>query len=173
MTSATASICRSYDRGLSPKLNPGEMRVVLTWGYSPSDLDAHLYGPLPNGKQFHVSYDEKQAANVLLDVDDRESFGPETITVKKAIPGKYEYKIHAYQDPKEAKKDPEKAKRALARSSAEVKIYSYGNKEPSHYRVDPKAIGTVWNVASIEVTSSGEVSVKPYLKNNYSDDLPE
>lgn len=163
----------SFRAVLSPKLNPGEVRMVLTWGYSPSDLDAHLYGPLPNGQQFHVSYEKKQAANVLLDVDDRESYGPETITVKKAIPGKYDYKIHAYQDPKEAKRNPEKAKRALARSDAEVKIYSYGNKEPAHYRVDPKAIGTVWHVGYIEVTPSGDVIVKPYVRNHYSDDLPE
>lgn len=163
----------SFRAVLSPKLNLGEVRMVLTWGFSPSDLDAHLYGPLPNGKQFHVSYDEKQAANVLLDVDDRESYGPETITVKRAIPGRYEYKIHAYQDPKEAKKNPEKAERALARSDAEVKIYSYGNKEPAHFRVDPKAIGTVWHVGYIEVRPGGEIFVQPYQRNQYNDDLPD
>ena len=34
---------------LSPLLGPDEIRIVLTWGEKPKDLEAHLTGPNPTG----------------------------------------------------------------------------------------------------------------------------
>ena len=71
-------------------------RIVLTWGRNPEDLDSHLVGPLADspGATFHVDWTEeeyiyewinakgikKHEVYVSLDWDDRESYGPETVT---------------------------------------------------------------------------------------------
>jgi uncharacterized protein YfaP (DUF2135 family) len=70
------------------------MRIVLSWGKSPSDLDSHL--SYPNN---HICYYHKEGTNANLDVDDTDSFGPETITIeKRAQNKKYIYAVHDYSD---------------------------------------------------------------------------
>ena len=39
---------------LSPTLGQGELRIVLTWGASPIDLDSHLW--LPPATPYHVYF---------------------------------------------------------------------------------------------------------------------
>jgi uncharacterized protein YfaP (DUF2135 family) len=51
------------------------LRVVSSWGRSPADLD--LRGVFPGN---HVFFNRKLGAKANLDVDDTDSFGPETIT---------------------------------------------------------------------------------------------
>ena len=64
-----------------------QIRVVLTWGANPSDLDAHLTGPTADASRFHVFYPPSSRGSggaspfAVLDVDDTSSFGPETITI--------------------------------------------------------------------------------------------
>jgi len=83
---------------LSPSVGENALRVtdlraILTWGNQPKDLDAHLTGPCPGlpadltneENRFHVYWlDENRLGcngMVKLDVDDVDSFGPETITI--------------------------------------------------------------------------------------------
>jgi len=90
--------------------------IVLNWGANPSDLDSHLTGPITNDSRFHVYYvhrletDTNTAStgitegpcatpNVVanLDRDDTSSYGPETTTLCRVIPGGlYKYYIHHY-----------------------------------------------------------------------------
>ncbi len=67
---------------LSPTLGAGEVRVVLTWGEYPSDLDSHMTGPMSSDR-FHVYYGDEDSTDSLvnLDVDDVTSYGPETVTI--------------------------------------------------------------------------------------------
>lgn len=84
----------------------GAMRVTLTWGANPSDLDTHLMGPtVPNGtvssERFRVYYaNRKETVNgvtIDLDVDDVTSYGPEVTTVPAfPYPGVYRYAVHHY-----------------------------------------------------------------------------
>jgi hypothetical protein len=68
------------------------MRIVLTWGRDPYDLDSHL---VYAGS--HIYFDQKQGDKAWLDVDDTDSYGPETITIDKRYPGKrYLYAVHTY-----------------------------------------------------------------------------
>src|SRR5690606_34592980 len=142
-------------------------RVVLTWGLTPPDLDLHLYGPLPDGKRFHVYHGNDSETNVTLDVDNRSGNGPETVTIKKVVPGRYECKVHAYSDPKDAKS--KSAARALAGSSAEVRVYRHGEREPLSFRVDPTAEGSVWHVGYVEVMPDQSLKVVKYARNHYND----
>jgi len=140
---------------LSPGLEEGQIRLVLTWDREPKDLDAHLEGPLPGGEKFHVHYgrrgDLKSREYVRLDVDDRNGEGPETITVLGVQPGQYHYYVHDYTHGD----DP--SSNALARSGAEVRLY-YGG-QVYRFRVKDDAVGNVWDVCTIEVTDESEAIV--------------
>lgn len=82
-----ASAELSNDFTISPTLSADEIRIVLTWGAFPSDLDSHLHGTMDDGSSIWVYYSwmhgEDNAGNVVaeLDVDDTSSYGPETITI--------------------------------------------------------------------------------------------
>ncbi len=144
---------RSVRVALSPGLEKGQVRIVLTWNEEPSDLDAHLEGPLPNDERFHVYYhqpgDLKSKEYVRLDVDDRGGGGPETITVLGVVPGTYRYFVHDYSN----RDKPQST--ALARSDAEVKVYHGG--QTYRFRAGHDQAGNVWDVCTIEVTPEGAV----------------
>ena len=133
---------------LTPVLNPGEARIVLTWGQFPSDLDSHLVGPSPDGDQFHIYYSNKNHyyQNDLynnLDVDDTSSYGPETTSIYTGLNGTYTYYVHNYSDRNSSTSS------TLSTSGAQVKLYMAGWNEPLVYYV-PSQPGTVWEVFSIE-----------------------
>jgi len=105
---------------LSPELDGQVARIVLQWGLNPRDLDSHLTGPTPSGGRFHVFYShtiENEAAE--LDVDDTSSYGPETITIHRLIPGVYRYAVHDYTN---RNVNPSTG---LAQSGASVKVFSF------------------------------------------------
>ena len=67
------------------------IRVVLTWGSTPSDLDSHLlFG------SNHVYYSSKNIGNCSLDVDDTSAYGPETITIEEVQSYTYKYYVYNY-----------------------------------------------------------------------------
>lgn len=82
---------------LSPDLNGQSARIVLTWGATPKDLDAHLLVPTEGDPDtlIHVSYYTRQppGADARLDIDDQSGFGPETITIDKFHTGVYCYYV--------------------------------------------------------------------------------
>ena len=140
-----------YDQNgsLTPILEEGEVRIVLTWGEYPKDLDSHLTGPNANypGEQFHVYYSEKStwddeldevAAN--LDLDDTTSYGPETTTIYLPQDGVYVYTVHDFTNRNAD------SSTALARSEAVVTIYT----SEGTYRLNvPNREGTAWKVFMI------------------------
>jgi uncharacterized protein YfaP (DUF2135 family) len=141
---------------LSPGMKAGQMRIVLTWDKEPKDLDAHLEGPLPGGKQFHVYYHEQGDLHskefVHLDVDAQDGEGPETITVLGVLPGTYRYWVHDYTH----RDDPNST--ALAQSGAEVRLFQGGQTYRFHAGHD--MVGNRWNVCTIEVSAQGAVAKK-------------
>jgi len=80
----------------------GSVRVVLTWGENPDDLDAHLIVPPSENREniYHVYFgDMGNCENdpwACLDRDDTTGFGPETITITNFLNGEYLYFIHWY-----------------------------------------------------------------------------
>jgi len=68
-------------------VGPGKLRMVLTWGETPRDLDSHL--DTPTG--CHVFYGQKRCpdGSASLDADVTDGFGPETINVNTLRPGLY------------------------------------------------------------------------------------
>jgi uncharacterized protein YjdB len=85
---------------LTPIPPPGDVKIVLTWGANPIDLDSWLAGPLAGGGRFRVSFgatgDCHASPFACLDVDDVDGFGPETITITQQTPGVYRYSVNRF-----------------------------------------------------------------------------
>ena len=84
---------------ITPIIQAGQTRIILSWGEEPSDLDSHLTGPTPDSSRFHIYYsNETYAVNDIiyadLDLDDTDSVGPETTTIYQQISGVYRFSVH-------------------------------------------------------------------------------
>ncbi len=143
------------------------IRIVLTWGETPSDLDSHLVGPgiVDPEDRFHIyfesksyyfdgSYDSNNELSVAdLDYDDITSFGPEITTIHRLTPGRYYFFVHDYTNGNSA------TSKELAYSGATVKVYKgTGNTPWQTYKIDRSSMGTYWNVFKLEIGSDGQLS---------------
>jgi len=131
--------CQGMTYALSPVMRSLDgMRVVLSWGRSPFDLDLHTVYP-----GSHVFFQQKVGVAANLDVDDTDSFGPETITIeKKAFGQPYVFAVHDYSNHLLTNRA------ALAQSGAKVFVY-IGQSLIRRYEV-PARQGTLWTVFSID-----------------------
>jgi adhesin/invasin len=141
----------TQDIFLSPFSVPDLVRIVLTWGATPVDLDSYLSGPQQNTTaRFFLGYQFGQfpynsvppyaypgdctaAPFACLDVDDTNGFGPETMTITQVLPGTYRYTVHNFlQDA------------PLAQSGARVDVY-INNLLARTFAV-PAGTGIYWTV---------------------------
>jgi hypothetical protein len=88
------------DLVMAPVLAAGEIRIVLSWGPRPTDLDSHLYTPNINGSTYHIYWASRGNLGIEpfaeLDIDDVTSYGPETITIEQTFAGDYDYKVYNF-----------------------------------------------------------------------------
>jgi hypothetical protein len=102
---------------VSPIVDVGCIRIVLDWDKKPKDLDAHL--KKING--YHISYRENNSSTdgrATLDRDDRDGFGPETISIRDLDDNaEYEYYVKDYSN-----KNSKNSKQ-LSKAKARVKVY--------------------------------------------------
>jgi len=140
-------IPREIYLAMSPEIQ--ELRIVLTWGNSPDDLDAHLSGPHPDGGDFHIWYRNRTliAGSDFLDRDCMNKFGPETITIYKPARGEYFYSIHDYSH-----KDSRKSK-LLSRSNAIVQVFG-SNRLLANFTIPTDISGNCWHVFKIDKNSA-------------------
>ncbi len=78
----------------SPDLIGDGVRFVLTWGADPADLDSHLL--TPGGHHVYYSNASPLGAGAMLDWDDTNGHGPETVTITDEQAGTYTYYVHRY-----------------------------------------------------------------------------
>jgi len=148
---------RSRDLTMTPILQEGEVRIVLTWGQYPADLDSHLFGSNSQEEPFHINYRAKVANEngtliAFLDLDDTSSYGPETTTIYNASADtKYSFAVHDFTNRGRT------SSTALANSNANVKVY-IGNEDMKEYNVPPGLTGDSWYVFDI---INGEASIPP------------
>lgn len=122
---------------ISPELAEGEIRIVLEWGAHPSDLDAYLFKNRFNSSNpVYFAAKGSEASGVMLDVDDRNGYGPETITIYDTG-GNWCYGVHDFTE----------SGNGLGASGATVKVYIPGE-DPKTYTVPP-GDGNYWTVCMI------------------------
>lgn len=147
---------------LNPKAIAGdesELRVVLTWGQVPSDIDSHLVG---NNDRFHVYYSNKQYSKdgeliCDLDVDDTSSYGPETMTLYKSAHNEvYSFYLHNYTNRNSTNNS------ILSNSGATLTIYVKGEYKQTIY-IPTNTQGTLWHAFNYH-SDSQEIE----LVNNFS-----
>jgi len=145
-------------------MRPDQVRIVLTWGETPYDLDAHLTGPQSGAERFHVYWDQRGDEAANLDVDDIDSHGPETVTISPAAgsgqlrAGLYRYSVYDYQSINPSS--------ANIGTDTTVKLY-VGNQPARTFRPSGNASvlggnhGDLWTVFELMVADDGSVSVLP------------
>lgn len=163
---------------VTPVLSGSDMRIVLTWGASPSDLDSHLTGPISgSSSRFHVYFANKSATRVNLDVDDTESYGPETVTIGEFLPGIYRYSVHDFSNLRSFDST------ALSNSGAQVKVFQ-GSSLVTTFNVPTGQVGTLWTVFEMDgatrtitpkntFSNQSSTSSVPYLQPGAVQVLPE
>lgn len=131
--------CSGMSYALSPTMKGlDSMRVVLGWGRSPFDLDSHMVYP-----ENHIFFANKLGDNGNLDVDDIDSYGPETITLTRRENGKpYIYAVHDYSN----QSDPDT--KNLSNSEAKVFVY-VGESLVRTYYVPKNQSGNLWTVFKV------------------------
>lgn len=138
---------------ISPEMAMENVRIILDWGRNPDDLDAHL----EKKGSYHISYRDMKSSDdgeARLDRDDRDSWGPETITIQEVeTDAEYEYWIHDFSN-----RSKENSKK-LSRSNAVVKIYA--NNALQHVvNIPEKDRGNKWHVFTI---NDGEINMTNYI----------
>jgi uncharacterized protein YkwD len=126
---------------LSPLLDPDQIRIILTWNATPADLEAHITGANPDGCRQHCFYWNRSIPGAVLDADDTDGYGPETITLTASGTGTYRYYVHDFSNRLTRGS-------ALAQSGATVTVYFGDNRPPQTFPV-PNTPGTVWHVFDI------------------------
>jgi PKD repeat protein len=91
----------SMNISLSPIITDNEFRIVLNWSETPADLDIYLLVPgFEDNASQYVYYSNRGWFNqypwAMLDIDRRQGYGPETITIQQLIPDKYVFFVHNY-----------------------------------------------------------------------------
>ena len=141
------TVTSGQDLVLSPT-GTNDIRIVLTWGSAPSDLDSHLTGPNADATRFHVYYSTRGNLTsppfAYLDIDDVSAFGPETITITQFNSGNYRYSVHDYSNRSST------TSTALGHSSAKVEVYTSTGLVQTFFV--PNGVGTLWTV--FEMTGS-------------------
>ena len=138
---------------VSPVMAIGYLRIIVDWGRSPEDLDAHF----TKDNKYHISFRNMKVSEdgiAKLDRDDTDSWGPETITVKE-IDSKshYIFWVHDFSN-----RTDENSKK-LSKSGASVKVYGDG-KLLEYVSIPPGDRGNKWNVFEIK---NGKIELTNYI----------
>lgn len=131
---------------LSPSgIVPDQIRIILNWGATPLDLDAHLSVPTQPEVYFGNPGSLTAPPYAQLDRDDQDGFGPETITIAAPAPtppprysGTYCYYVHNWS-----------GSPVITSSGASIQVLN-GTTEIGHFVVPPTGVGIYWNVFTID-----------------------
>jgi uncharacterized protein YfaP (DUF2135 family) len=137
------------------------MRIVLTWGATPYDLDSHLYTPYSGSwSERHIWYVNKSnSVGDNLDVDDTSSYGPETITIPAVREGQYKYYVVDYTNSSGGRNTSTQ----MSNSGATVRVYTSDGLVAT-YHVPTNQEGVIWEV--FEVRNGQIIPIQRYYTYN-------
>ena len=142
---------------LTEQLAQGQFRIVLSWGETPTDLDAHFWTTVSE-QVYEVYYGDQGVANeppyVILDTDDQDGLGPETITMfQLSSTGVFAVKNYVGTP-------------AITESNAQIEVYSTAGKI-ANFSVPTTGTGVWWYVFDISpqgvITTRNTISDTPPL----------
>ncbi|MFC2137859.1 MXAN_6640 family putative metalloprotease [Bacteroidota bacterium] len=141
----------NFNIPLSPVISGNQIRLVLTWGSIPADVDSYLETPEIEGTQYTIYYSSKgdttSAPYAILDLDDRNGYGPETVTIQQLMDGTYGYYIYNYSGTDSLSKP------------GEIQVNIYDNSGLIQTIVPPSSgSGRYWHVCNID-GASGNISI--------------
>ena len=147
----------NLNMSLSPELQEGNLRFVLNWGATPTDLDSHLLTPKINGNAYHVYFDNRgsivSAPFAKLDYDITTGFGPETMTIYERWPGMYRYYVRNFSE------NP-----PISTSHGVVQVYGVdGLLHTIH--VPSSGNGNYWHVCDVN-GQTGEIIIRNHILAN-------
>lgn len=162
VTITANSITPNVNATLSPTLQEGQTRIVLTWGAEPKDLDSHLTGPIPNStSRFHIYYADMGSATsspfAAIDVDDTDSFGPETTTIYQQFSGVYRFSVRDFTNGGDGTTST-----ALSNSGAQVNVYQ-GNSLVATFNVPTNQGGDVWTVFELNGSTITPINTMTFV----------
>lgn len=136
------------DFTITPVLEEGQIRIVLTWGSNPTDLDSYLNGTTDSGVEVSTNFRNRTCTYngqtiAELDVDDRDGYGPETTTIYD-INGVYEFRVVDFT-----------GSGTMSSSGAVVKVYTSDSAAPEEIPICA-GLENGWFVCKID---HGEVTV--------------
>lgn len=151
-----------------------ELRIVLTWGEYPYDLDSHLVCVSEDSYHIYYSdmvhynydydydydynYNESIIAN--LDIDDTSSYGPETTTVYQIRPDdKFSFYVHDFTNL--SSNDSIE----MSNSDAKVQVYLDGRNVATYF-IPTNHGGTLWHVFDYDAATG----ITPVNTFSYHDD---
>ena len=145
----------------------GVLRIVLTWNESPADLDAILWTPLPEyPKVWYV--DRGNCSDIpyaCLDTDDKNGYGPETITISQLQPGNYAFGVHNPNYTIYPNITP------ITQSGAQVRVYD-STGMLNEFRVPGTGQGDMWYVFDLN-GDTGEIKPVNCITDYASGDVPQ
>lgn len=133
---------------LSPEVQEGTLRFVLSWPDGPSDLDLHSSFKVSSSKKCHVYFGNKNCVGSSLDVDNTKGGknGVETITINELGNYIYMFYVHRYADrsngvatgettapgfnPSSSSSQTNTSGTELYQSFAKISIFGYGYHTP-------------------------------------------
>lgn len=133
---------------LSPESENIVFRIVLEWGKTPVDLDAHLK-KAGNNISFTDIGRKNSSPFAFLDIDDVNAFGPETITIYRQNNDSCKYYVENFSLIPDIKN-----------SNAVVKLYS-GSRLLSRYQIPAAGTGDYWYIFDID--PDGTVVTKNFI----------
>jgi len=153
----------NQDATVSSVLVDGQLRIVLTWGSHPYDLDSHLLINIDGSHDAHVyfgdDYDYYNGEEIAdLDLDDTSSYGPETTTIYAPMDGDYLFYVYNYS---------EDSSTGLANSGATVMVYKEGATSPSYVFYVPAGEGYAWDVFSYDAATGVITPINEIDYRNY------
>ncbi len=156
-TISTISDGWEYHSSVVPQVQGDEVRVVLSWGANPRDLDSHLFFP----DDQHIAYYNHQVGSSSLDRDDTDSYGPETITISNLNNGIYKYYVCDFTNAINNNYNSVE----MSRSFAKVDVYNKNGLAGS-FNVPTNKEGVIWHVFNI---ANGNILPVQRYYNNIED----
>lgn len=141
---------QNQDGVISAKLKEKQIRIVLTWGELPTNLDTYIRCHVES--DYVVNYRQREfycdhKVLCTLNTDDKTSYGPETVTINSEMAGNYTYVVQDFSWEK-----------WLGESDACVKVYIGGANYPVYTFYPPADTKVSW-VAFKYYSATGRLEV--------------